>query len=69
MRRWKQVRVAIAVAMLAGNFACAGLAWVSPWIGYSGALAMVLVFLLLRSPPESEEKFIREAKAQETPAT
>jgi uncharacterized membrane protein len=68
MRRWKQVRVAIAVAMVTGNFACAALAWVSPWIGYGGALATVLVFLLLRSPPESEEKFIRETRDQEMPA-
>jgi uncharacterized membrane protein len=67
MRRWKQVRVAIAVAMVIGNFACAALAWVSPWVGYGGALATVLVFLLLRSPPESEEKFIRESRAQEMP--
>jgi len=67
MRRWKQVRVAIAVAMVAGNFACAALAWTSPWVGYGGALATVLVFLLLRSPPESEEKFIRETRAQEGP--
>jgi len=67
MRRWKQVRVTIAVAMVAGNFACAALAWLSPWIGYGGALATVLVFLLLRSPPESEEKFIRASRAQEMP--
>jgi len=67
MRRWKQVRVAIAVVMVAGNFACAALAWVSPWVGYAGAVATVLVFLLLRSPPESEEKFIRESRAQVTP--
>ena len=62
MRRWKQVRVAIAFAMVAGNFICAVLAWFSPWFGYAGALATVLLFLLLRSPPESEEWFIREAR-------
>jgi uncharacterized membrane protein len=67
MRRWKQARVAIAVAMVAGNFSCAALAWVSPWIGYGGALATVLVFMLLRSPPESEERFIRELRAHEMP--
>lgn len=67
MRRWKQARVAIAVAMVAGNFACAALAWASPWIGYGGALATVLVFLLLRSPPESEEMFIRKASSHESP--
>jgi len=69
MRRWRQVRVAIAITMVTGNFACAALAWVSPWIGYGGAIATVLIFLLLRSPPESEAKFIREASVQEVPAT
>jgi len=64
MRRWKQVRVTLAVAMVAGNFACAALAWVSPWIGYGGALATVLLFLLVRSPPESEEQF-RQGSAHE----
>ncbi len=68
MRRWKQTRVAIAIALVIGNFACAALAWVSPWIGYAGALATVLVFLLLRSPPESEEKFMREGRANEIAA-
>ena len=68
MRRWRQVRIAIAVSMIIGNFACAGLAWVSPWIGYGGALATVLVFMLLRSPPESEEQYIREARARAAPA-
>ena len=63
MRRWKQVRVSIAWAMIAGNFLCAVLAWTSPWFGYAGAVATALLFLLLRSPPESEEKFIREARA------
>ena len=66
MRRWKQVRIAIAVAMVAGNFACAVLAWFSPWIGYGGVVATVLVFLLLRSPPESEQKF-REVAVREMP--
>ena len=69
MRRWRQVRVAIAITIVTGNFACAALAWVSPWIGYGGAIATVLIFLLLRSPPESEAKFIREASVQEVPAT
>ena len=67
MRRWRQRRVAIAFAMVAGNFACAALSWLSPWIGYAGALATVLAFLLLRSPPESEEQFIRDAKVREAP--
>ena len=61
MRRWRKVRVRIAFAMVGGNFLCAILAWFSPWFGYAGAMATVLLFLVLRSPPESEEKFIREA--------
>jgi uncharacterized membrane protein len=65
MRRWRRVRIAIALGMVAGNLLCAVLAWFSPWFGYAGALATVLLFLLLRSPPESEEKFIREATAHE----
>lgn len=68
MRRWKARRLVIAVAIVAGNFLCAALAWSSPWFGYAGALATVLLFLLLRSPPESEEKFIREARANATSA-
>jgi uncharacterized membrane protein len=68
MRRWKVTRVIIAVAMVAVNFLCATLAWFSPWFGYVGVLATVLLFIFLRSPPESEEKFIREAGAHETSA-
>jgi uncharacterized membrane protein len=67
MRQWRRVRLTIAVAMVIGNFACAALAWLSPWIGYGGALATVLVFLLLRSPPESEDRF-RGAREKEMPA-
>jgi hypothetical protein len=54
--------------MVIGNFACAALAWLSPWIGYGGALATVLLFLFVRSPPESEEMFVREARTREAPA-
>jgi uncharacterized membrane protein len=68
MRRWRRTRVTIAIAMVIGNFACSVLAWLSPWIGYGGALATVLLFLFVRSPPESEEMFIREARAHDTPS-
>ena len=68
MRRWRRIRVTIALAMIAGNFLCAVLAWSSPWFGYAGGLATILLFLLLRSPPESEEKFIREVRSHEPPA-
>jgi uncharacterized membrane protein len=67
MRHWRQVRIAIASVMVAANFFCAVLAWFSPWFGYAGALATVLMFLFLRSPPESEEKFIRLARLREAP--
>jgi uncharacterized membrane protein len=59
MKRWKQTRIAIGLAMAAGDFTCAALAWWSPWFGYAGAMATVLLFLLLRSPPEAEQDFIR----------
>ena len=65
MRRWRVVRITIAVAMVVGNFVCAALAWYSPWFGYAGALGTVLIFVLLRSPPESEDKFVHEARAHE----
>jgi len=61
MQRWRRRRLAIACAMVAGNFLCATLAWLSPWFGYAGALGSMLLFLLLRSPPEAEEDFIRRA--------
>ena len=64
MRQWRQARITIAFAIVAVNFLCAALAWVSPWFGYAGAVATVLPFLFLRSPPESEESFNREATTQ-----
>jgi len=63
MRKWKRTRLSIAIAMVAGNFMCAILAWWSPWIGYAGAVATVMVFLILRSPPESERRFVEAANA------
>lgn len=61
MQRWRRRRLAIAFGIVAGNFLCAALAWLWPWFGYAGALGSVLLFLLLRSPPEAEEDFIRRA--------
>jgi uncharacterized membrane protein len=65
MQRWRHVRMVIAAGIVAGNFLCATLAWLSPWFGYAGALTTVLLFLLLRSPPEAEEDFIRRMSVQE----
>jgi hypothetical protein len=45
--------------MVAGYFLCATLAWLSPWFGYAGAIGSLIPFLVLRSPPEAEEDFIR----------
>jgi uncharacterized membrane protein len=58
MRNWKRFRFAVAIAMVIGNFLCAVLAWLAPWIGYAGAVSTVMVFLILRSPPESEQRFV-----------
>ena len=63
MRRWRRTRIIITFAFIAGNFLCAWLAWLSPWFGYAGALATALLFVTLRSPPESEERFVGGALA------
>ena len=63
MRRWKQVRVAIAFAMVAGNFLCAVLGLVLAVVRLCRRSGDRAAVVLLRSPPESEEKFIREARA------
>ena len=68
MRQWRRARITIAFAIVAVNFLCAALAWVSPWFGYAAAVATVLPFLFLRSPPESEESFNREAPTQAVPS-
>jgi uncharacterized membrane protein len=68
MQRWRHARLVTAYWIVVGNLLCAILAWLSPWFGYAGALTTVLLFLLLRSPPEAEEDFIRLASVQERPA-
>ena len=65
MRHWRRARITIALAFLTGDFLCATLAWLSPWFGYAGALATVLLFLLLRSPPEAEEDYIGRTNARD----
>jgi uncharacterized membrane protein len=57
MRRWRRMRIAIASCVVVINLACAILAWASPWIGYLGALALVFIFIVLRSPPAAEDRF------------
>ena len=64
MQRWRRRRQAIAFVIVAGNLLCAMLAWLWPWFGYAGAVGSVLAFLLLRSPPEVEEDFIRLGEQQ-----
>lgn len=63
MQQWRRRRMVIAFCMVAGNFLCATLAWLSPWFGYAGAVGSLLLFLLLRSPPEAEDDFIRRTGA------
>jgi uncharacterized membrane protein len=67
MRKWKRVRVTIALMFIIGNLVCSALAWLSPWFGYAGALATALLFVLLRSPPEAREDFVHRANEQEAP--
>ena len=56
MQRWRQTRVVIALAMVAGNLVCAIASWFLPWAGYVGPMVTVTLMILLRSPAESEEK-------------
>jgi len=62
MLRWRQNRINVGVGIGLTDLLCAGMAWISPWIGYAAALLTVLILLLLPSPPEAEEKF-RDAAA------
>jgi uncharacterized membrane protein len=61
MRAWRRRRVSIAAGLILTDFACALLSWLTPWAGYAASLATVGVLLLLRSPPEEEERFERQA--------
>jgi hypothetical protein len=65
MQRCRLVRNVNDAGIVPGYFPSATLAWLSPWFGYAGALTTVLLFLLLRSPPEAEEDFIRRMSMQE----
>jgi uncharacterized membrane protein len=65
MQRWRRGRMLTIYAMIAGNFTCAALAWLSPWIGYVAALVTVFLYLTLRSPPEAVQDFMRKAIAAE----
>ena len=61
MRRWRRTRTRIAFGLAAFNLFCAVLAWLSPWIGYAGVAVTVIMFLILRSPPEAEQDIARLA--------
>jgi uncharacterized membrane protein len=63
MRRWRQMRIASAACLVAGNFACALLAWAWPWLGYAGGVMTIFWLLVLRSPPQAEDDFRRVAEA------
>ena len=69
MQRWRRWRLILVYAMIVGNFACAALAWLSPWIGYAAAVTTVLLYLTLRSPPEAVQDFIGKAASAEAEET
>ncbi|HEY7806733.1 MAG TPA: TMEM175 family protein [Croceibacterium sp.] len=69
MQRWRRRRLILVYAMIVGNFACAALAWLSPWIGYAAAVTTVLLYLTLRSPPEAVQDFIGKAASAEAEET
>ena len=57
MQAWRRSRQRIAGSLIIWNLACAVLAWWWIWTGYAGPIATVVVFLVLRSPPEAERDF------------
>jgi uncharacterized membrane protein len=61
MRRWKKLRMVMAACLICGDFACAILAWLSPWLGYAAGLTTIAVFLVLRSPAEVEDLYRQQA--------
>jgi uncharacterized membrane protein len=68
MRAWRRRRIAIAMSLIAADFCCALLSWLTPWAGYAASLTTVTVLLLLPSPPEEEERFQTFATEEAGPA-
>ncbi len=60
-RAWRNRRVVLASTLATSGLACAGLAWLSPWIGYATSLAIVVIMLLLPAPPDVEKQFELQA--------
>ena len=57
MRAWRTRRIWLACGFIAGDFLCAGLSWISPWIGYAASLGTVILWLLMPAPAEVEQQF------------
>jgi len=62
MRAWKRSRMLMGSGIGIAAVICGGLAWVSPWIGYAGALVAVALAVGLPSPADAEKAF--EAKGE-----
>ncbi len=57
MRAWRTRRIWLASGFIAADFLCAGLSWISPWIGYAASLGTVILWLLMPAPAEVEQQF------------
>jgi uncharacterized membrane protein len=61
MKAWRRGRIVIGLSVAAGDFTGAALSWLTPWAGYAAALATVVLLIALPSPPDAEDRVLRNA--------
>jgi uncharacterized membrane protein len=57
MKSWRFFRILLLAIVAGADLVSSVLSWVTPWVGYSAALATVIIWLAMPSPPEVEKKF------------
>jgi hypothetical protein len=68
MKAWRKGRIVIGLSFALGNFAGAALSWITPWAGYVTSMATVVLLLVLRSPPDVEDRMRRKAAVADVEA-
>ncbi|HEY3812237.1 MAG TPA: TMEM175 family protein [Caulobacteraceae bacterium] len=61
MRVWRHRRFLMGMTVALIDLGGGVLAWINPWPGYAAALGTMILFLVLRSPPEAERRFATES--------
>ncbi len=62
MWSWRIRRILLLSITAGADLVCAILSWVTPWAGYTAALATVIIWLAMPCPPEVEKKFQSQAE-------